>query len=76
MVAAAAVLALANATAYTSLLFDPLIAALALLAAPRAAGGLLAARRAGTVLAATAALLAAGLRPAGAATWVVSSGRC
>ena len=65
MVAAAAALALANATAYTSLLFDPLIAALALLAAPWAAGGLLAARRAGTVLAATAALLAAGLGAGG-----------
>ena len=58
MVAAAAVLALANATAYTSLLFDPLIAALALLTAPWTARGLLAARRTGTVLAATAALLA------------------
>ena len=61
MVAAGAVLALANATAYTSLLFDPLIAALALLTAPWTARGLLAARRTGTVLAATAALLAAGL---------------
>ena len=76
MVAAGAVLALANATAYTSLLFDPLIAALALLTAPGPPGGLVAARRAGTVLAATAALLAAGLGPAGAATWLVSSGRC
>jgi hypothetical protein len=61
MVAAAAVLALANATAYTCLLFDPLIAALALLTAPWTARGLLAARRAGTVLAATAALLATAL---------------
>ena len=61
MVAAGAVLALANATAYTSLLFDPLIAALALLTAPWTARGLVAARRAGTVLAATVALLAAGL---------------
>ena len=76
MVAAAAVLALANATAYASLLFDPLIAALALLTAPWTARGLLAARRAGTVLAVTAALLAAGWGPAGAATWLVSSGRC
>jgi hypothetical protein len=65
MIAAAAVLALANATAYTSLLFDPLIAALALLTAPWTARGLLAARRAGTVLAATAALLAAGLLAGG-----------
>jgi dolichyl-phosphate-mannose-protein mannosyltransferase len=61
MVAAAAVLALANATAYTSLLFDPLIAALALLTAPWTARGVLAARRAGTVLAVTAVLLAVGL---------------
>ena len=65
MVAAAAVLALANATAYTSLLFDPLIAALALLTAPWTGRGLLAARRAGTVLAATAALLATGLGAGG-----------
>ena len=65
MVAAAAVLALANATAYTSLLFDPLIAALALLTAPWTARGLLAARRAGTVLAVTAVLLAAGLGAGG-----------
>ena len=65
MIAAAAALALANATAYTSLLFDPLIAALALLTAPWTARGLLAARRAGTVLAATAALLAAGLGAGG-----------
>jgi MFS family permease len=65
MVAAAAVLALANVAAYTSLLFDPLIAALALLTAPPTVGGMLAARRAVTVLAATAALLAAGLGIAG-----------
>ena len=64
MVAAAAALALANATAYTSLLFDPLIAALALLTAP-GPGRLGAARRAGTVLAATAVLLAAGLGAGG-----------
>ena len=63
MVAAAAALALADATAYTCLLFDPLIAALALLTAPGA--GRLAARRAGTVLAATAVLLAAGLGAGG-----------
>ena len=63
MVAAAAALALANAASYNCLLFDPLIAALALLTAP--GGGRLAARRAGTVLAATAALLAAGLGAGG-----------
>ena len=69
MVAAGAVLALANATAYTSLLFDPLIAALALITAPWTARGLLAARRAGTVLAATAVLLAAGLGAGGSSYW-------
>jgi hypothetical protein len=61
MVAAGALLALANAAAYTCLLFDPLVAALALLTAPQAGRGLLAARRAATVLAVTAVLLAAGL---------------
>ena len=61
MVAAAAALALADASAYTCLLFDPLIAALALLTAPGPGAGRLGARRAGTVLAATAALLAVGL---------------
>ncbi len=63
MVAAAAALALADATASTWLLVDPRIAALALLTAPGA--GRLAARRAGTVLAVTAALLAAGLAAGG-----------
>ncbi len=58
MLAGAGVLALANATAYTTLLFDPLVAALALLTAPWTRRGLLAAARAGTVLAGTAALLA------------------
>ena len=61
MIAAGALLAVANATAYTCLLFDPLVAALALLTAPQAGRGLLAARRAATVLAVTAVLLAAGL---------------
>jgi len=67
MVAAAAALALADAASYTCLLFDPLIAALALLTAPGAGAGAgrLAARRAGTVLAATAALLAAALGAGG-----------
>jgi hypothetical protein len=61
MVAAAAALALADdAAAYTCLLFAPLITALALLTAPRAGRGWPAARRAGTVLAATAVLLGAG----------------
>ena len=57
MLAGAAALALANVTAYTTLLSAPLIAALALLTSPWTSHGLLAARRAGTVLAGTAALL-------------------
>jgi len=57
MLTGAGVLALANAAAYTTLLFDPLIAALALLTSPWTSRGLLAARRAGTVLAGTAVLL-------------------
>jgi hypothetical protein len=61
MLAGAGVLALANATAYTTLLFDPLVAVLALLTSPWTGRGLLAARRAGTLLAGTAALLGLGL---------------
>ena len=57
MLAGAGVLALANVAAYTTLLFDPLIVALALLTSPWTSRGLLAARRAGTVLVGTAALL-------------------
>jgi hypothetical protein len=57
MLAGAGLLALANVAAYTTLLFDPLIAALALLTSPWTSRGLLAARRAGTVLGGTAALL-------------------
>ncbi len=65
LVAAAAALALANAAAYTCLLFDPLIAAHALLTAQQAGRGWLAARRAGMLLAATAVLLAGGLGAGG-----------
>ena len=57
MLAGAAALALANVTAYTTLLSDPIIVALALLTSPWTSRGLLAARRAGTVLVGTAALL-------------------
>ena len=57
MLAGAGALALANVAAYTTLLFDPLIVALALLTSPWTSRGFLAARRAGTVLAGTAALL-------------------
>jgi 4-amino-4-deoxy-L-arabinose transferase-like glycosyltransferase len=57
MLGGAGVLALANVAAYTTLLFDPLVVALALLTSPWTSRGLLAARRAGTVLVGTAALL-------------------
>lgn len=60
-------LALANATAYGTVVFDPLVAALALLAALPACGGLVAVRRAATVLLVTAALLTAGLLAGGSA---------
>jgi Dolichyl-phosphate-mannose-protein mannosyltransferase len=69
MVAAAVALALANAAAYSSMLFDLVVALLALLTAPRASGGLLAARRVATLLIVTAALLAVGLL-AGGSTYV------
>jgi Dolichyl-phosphate-mannose-protein mannosyltransferase len=65
MAAAAVALALANAVAYSSMLFDLVVALLALLAAPRGSG-LLAARRVVTLLVVTAALLAAGLLVGGA----------
>ncbi len=65
MVAAAVALALGNAAAYSSMLFDLVVALLALLTAPRASGGLLAARRVATLLVVTAALLAAGLLAGG-----------
>jgi len=61
MVAAGAALALANAAAYSSVLFDVFVLALAVLVAWPAAGGRVAARRAVTVLVVTAALLTAGL---------------
>jgi hypothetical protein len=61
MVAAGAALALANAAAYPSVLFDVFVLALAVLVVLPAAGGRVAARRAATVLVVTAALLTAGL---------------
>lgn len=61
MVAAGAALALANAAAYSSVLFDVFVLALAVLVVWPAAGGRVAARRAATVLVVTAALLTAGL---------------
>jgi hypothetical protein len=65
MAGAAIALALANAAAYSSALFDLVVALLALLTVPRASGGLLAARRVATLLIVTAALLAAGLLAGG-----------
>ena len=61
MVAAGAALALANAAAYSSVLFDVFVLALAVLVVWPAAGRRVAARRAATVLVVTAALLTAGL---------------
>jgi Dolichyl-phosphate-mannose-protein mannosyltransferase len=61
MVAAGAALALANAAAYSSVLFDVFVVALAVLVVWPGAGGRVAARRAVTVLVVTAALLTAGL---------------
>jgi hypothetical protein len=61
MVAAGAALALGNAAAYSSVLFDVFVLVLAVLVVWPAAGGRVAARRAATVLVVTAALLTAGL---------------
>jgi len=65
MLAAGAALALANAAAYSSALFDLFVLALAVLVA-WPAGGRIAARRAAVVLTVTAALLTAGLLAGGA----------
>jgi 4-amino-4-deoxy-L-arabinose transferase-like glycosyltransferase len=61
MLAAGAVLALANATAYTSVLFDPVVLLLALVTAFPKPGGWLAAGRALVLLAITALLITLGL---------------
>jgi hypothetical protein len=66
MVAAGAALAVANAAAYSSVLFDLVVLALALLTA-WPAGGRLAARRCATVLITMVALLAAGVLIGGSA---------
>ena len=60
MALAGVVLALANATAYSSALFDPIVILLAFLVA-WPAGARLAARRTGALLTVTAALLIAGV---------------
>ena len=61
MLAAAGALALANATAYSSVLFDPIVIVLALLVAFPRPGGKLAAGRSVTVLIVTGVLLLAGV---------------
>jgi Dolichyl-phosphate-mannose-protein mannosyltransferase len=61
MVAAAVVLALANAVAYSSLLFDPIVVLLALLTAFPKPGGKIAARRIAILVVIVAVLLLAGL---------------
>ena len=65
MVAAGTALAAANATAYSSILFDLLVAVVALLTGLQSAGLVRAALRAATVLAVTSALLVAGALIAG-----------
>ncbi len=65
MLAAGAALALANATAYSSVLFDPVVIAVALLTAFPRPGGKLAAGRALTLLTVVAAALTAGLLAGG-----------
>jgi 4-amino-4-deoxy-L-arabinose transferase-like glycosyltransferase len=61
MVAAAVVLAVANAAAYASLLFDPVVVLLALLTAFPKPGGKIAARRVAILVVLVAVLLLAGL---------------
>ena len=61
MVTAAIVLALANATAYSSLLFDPFVVLLALFAALPKPGGKIAARRVAILVIVVSVLLLAGL---------------
>ena len=68
MAAAGAVLALANATAYSSALFDPVIVALALVTA-LPSGGRLAARRCGSLVTVLVALLIAGALLGGNSYW-------
>ena len=61
MIAAGVVLALANATAYSTILFDVLVPVLAVLAAFPVVGGRIALRRVAILLTTLTALLAAGL---------------
>jgi Dolichyl-phosphate-mannose-protein mannosyltransferase len=61
LIAAGVVLALANATAYTCTLFDPVVILIAALTALGGYGGKVAAARAGLLLAVVAVLIGAGL---------------
>ena len=69
MIGAGAALALANATAYSSALFDPVVLLIALVTAIPRPGGKLAAARAVTVLAITAVILTPGLLLGGSRYW-------
>ena len=69
MMAAGAALALANATAYSSALFDPVVVLLALVTAFPRPGGKLAAARAVTLLAIVAVLLTPALLLGGSRYW-------
>ena len=65
MIAAGAALALANATSYSTILFDVLVAVVAVLAALPAMGGRVALRRAAILLTTVIVLVAAGLAAGG-----------
>jgi 4-amino-4-deoxy-L-arabinose transferase-like glycosyltransferase len=69
MIGAGAALALANATAYSSTLFDPVVLLIALVTAIPRPGGKLAAARAVTVLAIAAVILTPGLLLGGSRYW-------
>jgi 4-amino-4-deoxy-L-arabinose transferase-like glycosyltransferase len=69
MIGAGAVLALANATAYSSALFDPVVLLIAVITAIPRPGGKLAAARAVTVLAIAAVILTPGLMLGGSRYW-------
>jgi 4-amino-4-deoxy-L-arabinose transferase-like glycosyltransferase len=69
MIGAGAALALANATAYSSTLFDPVVLLIAVVTAIPKPGGKLAAARAVTVLAIAAVILTPGLLLGGSRYW-------
>lgn len=69
MIGAGAALALANATAYSSALFDPVVLLIAVVTAIPRPGGKMAAARAVTVLAIAAVILTPGLLLGGSRYW-------